>query len=286
MRRSEEESKILKTSKLTLVEQEMANLKSALSILVGILAIILGFGFLVVRSYFPNVKSLLKLVMSGGNDGRELNCLAYVKKNARRGDSQDVLNTIDRFGWTEEWLMNVGDNKGEVLTEEVRKKQPKIALEIGAFVGYSAIRIASSLPENGRLYSVEISPANAAIAREMVSYAGLESKVTIIEGTVTTALKSFVQRNQLPPFDFVFIDHAKEYYLSDFKYLLQEHLLAPNAVIVADNIIFPGAPDYRQFVNSDKSRFESVEHNRKLEYSTMDDIIMVTKLVGGSQADL
>jgi catechol O-methyltransferase len=264
----------------------MANLKSALSILVGILAIILGLGFLVVRSYFPNVKSLLKLVMSGGNDGREANCLAYVKKNARRGDSQDVLNMIDRFGWTEEWLMNVGDNKGEVLTEEVRKKQPIVALEIGAFVGYSAIRIASSLPENGRLYSVEISPANAAIAREMVSYAGLESKVTIIEGTVTTALKSFVQKNHLLPFDFVFIDHAKEYYLSDFKYLLQEHLLAANAVIVADNIIFPGAPDYRLFVNSDKSRFESVEYNRKLEYSTMDDIIMVTKLVGGSQADL
>jgi catechol O-methyltransferase len=135
------------------------------------------------------------------------------------------------------------------------------------------------LPPDGHLTSVELSSTNAAIARQMVEYAGLSDKVTIVEGTVSTVLKDYVQRNSLPPFDFVFIDHAKEYYLSDFRYLLNEKLIAKNGIIVADNILFPGAPDYREYVNTHPETLKSVEYLRKLEYSHMEDIIMVSELL-------
>ncbi len=211
--------------------------------------------------------------------GREERCLDYIRTNAEQGKPQSVLDAIDRFGWTQEWLMNVGETKGVILTDELLKKQPKNVLEIGAFVGYSGVRIGMSLPVDGHLTSVELSNKYAGIARQTVDYAGLSSKVTIVEGTVSTVLKDYVQSNGLPPFDFVFIDHAKDYYLSDLLYLLDNSLIAPGGIIVADNIIYPGAPDYREYVNGHPERFRTVEHLTKLEYSEKEDMVMVSELL-------
>jgi catechol O-methyltransferase len=212
------------------------------------------------------------------NDGREARVLQYVKDHAHQGNPVEVMKAIDTFGWNEEWLMNVGDDKGEILTEAVKSKQPKNALELGAYCGYSAVRIGSMLPNTSHLTSIEINPNNAAVAKAMVEYAGLGEKVDIVVGTVTTTLKDHMAKHQIPPFDFVFIDHAKDYYLSDFRYLLQEGMIEKNAMIVADNIFFPGAPDYRHFVNT-HPKMKTIEHHRKVEYSNMYDIVTVTELL-------
>ncbi len=230
-----------------------------------------------VQSYFPNLLSMVKFALM--KDGRENRVLQYVKDHAQRGNPNEVMKSIDTFGWNEEWLMNVGDDKGEVLTNAVIQKQPKNALEIGAYCGYSAVRIASILPEDGHLTSIDISSSNVAIATQMIDYAGLSNKVDFTVGTVTTTLKDYVKQHNLAPFDFIFIDHAKEHYLSDFRYLLKEGLVAKNAVIVADNIFFPGAPDYRAFVNAHPQHFKTVEYERKLEYSKMSDMVTVTELL-------
>lgn len=125
---------------------------------------------------YPNVISLVRFAVGGilkgkmntSADGREMRCLEYVKKHAIQGNATDVLLKIDTFGWSEDFLMNVGDAKGAILTAEVKKKSPRYALEVGAYVGYSATRIASDLVPGGRLTSVEFSAENAAIARAMV----------------------------------------------------------------------------------------------------------------------
>ncbi len=57
--------------------------------------------------------------------------LEYVLKNSRAGDIQDVINTIDNFARTQQWLMNIGDKKGEILDQAVRSQQPKTILELG-----------------------------------------------------------------------------------------------------------------------------------------------------------
>ena len=133
--------------------------------------------------YYPNVVSLVRFAVGGllkGNmntsrDGRETRCLEYVRQHAIQGNATDVLLKIDEFGWNEDFLMNVGDAKGEILTAAVKKKSPLHALEVGAYVGYSATRIASDLGPGGRLTSVEYSPENAAVARAMVCGSKVQS---------------------------------------------------------------------------------------------------------------
>ncbi len=48
--------------------------------------------------------------------------------------------------------------------------------------------------------------------------------------------------------DLVFIDHVKHAYLSDFLVLKEHGFLRPGTVIVADNILIPGAPDYKAYM--------------------------------------
>lgn len=97
---------------------------------------------------------------------------------------------------------------------------------------------------------------------------------------MTTVLKDYAVSAGISSFDLVFIDHDKSYYLSDFQYLLNEHLVSAGSIIVGDNIIYPGAPDFRAFVNSDPSRFRTVEHTSNLEYMPdVVDMVTVTELL-------
>ena len=79
-------------------------------------------------------------------DGREAACAAYVEVNARRGDLDDALATIDRFAREQSMLVNVGDEKGELLDAAVRRANPGLVLELGTYCGYSAMRIARAAP--------------------------------------------------------------------------------------------------------------------------------------------
>jgi hypothetical protein len=54
---------------------------------------------------------------------------------------------------------------------------------IDLFLCYSAIRTARLLEDGAKLYSIEMSPLNAAIATKVVEHAGLAHKVKIIIGT-------------------------------------------------------------------------------------------------------
>jgi catechol O-methyltransferase len=77
------------------------------------------------------------LFFNGDSDGREEDCLLYVKTHAQRGNATDVYHTIDEYGWTKKFLMNVGDDKGDILIKALEEKNPRYVLELGAYVGYS-----------------------------------------------------------------------------------------------------------------------------------------------------
>ena len=52
--------------------------------------------------------------------------------------------------------------------------------------------------------------------------------------------------------DFLFIDHVKHLYLSDLKLALELQILAKGCVVVGDNILYPGSPDYKAYMLSDE----------------------------------
>jgi catechol O-methyltransferase len=53
---------------------------------------------------------------------------------------------------------------------------------------------------------------------------------------------------KLTDINMLFLDHAEELYVSDFKLCEQLGLLKKGAVVVADNVVRPGAPEYRELV--------------------------------------
>src|SRR6186997_990878 len=103
-------------------------------------------------------------------DGREEALAKHVVANARQGDPDDVIRVIDDFGFNHSYLINVGDEKGEILDRALRRASPKLILELGAYCGYSALRMARVAPERARICSVEFVPANAEIARRILDH--------------------------------------------------------------------------------------------------------------------
>jgi catechol O-methyltransferase len=222
-------------------------------------------------------------------DGREEAAAEYVARNARRGDADDVIATIDRYCRTKSFLINVGDEKGEILDAAVRAVKPSFVLELGTYVGYGAMRLARAAPD-ARVVTVEFVPANAAIARRIIEHAGLSDRITVVEGTLADGGKTLEHLRTvigLGPggLDAVFLDHAKDHYLSDLHHLEDNGWLHPGTVVVADNIRFPGAPDYRAYMQEQQGlRWRTVEHETHAEYqSLIKDLVLESSYLGPGQ---
>ncbi|CAI7792202.1 unnamed protein product [Closterium sp. NIES-53] len=201
--------------------------------------------------------------------GQEARLLEHVTRSTPANDPQAVINAIDSYAWScPEFFMNVGDVKGAILDDAVRRANPLSAIELGAFCGYSAVRIASQLSLPGaRLVSVELSESRSSVVRGMVAHAGLSDKVTVVTGTLQTSTDKIRQAASKIPFDLVFIDHVKHLYLPDLLFLKDQKLIGPGTVIVADNVVYPGSPDYLEFMER-SSEFVTEKRETMLEYST------------------
>ncbi|MGE2735023.1 O-methyltransferase [Mycolicibacterium vaccae] len=220
-------------------------------------------------------------------DGREAACAAYVEAHARRGDIDDVLATVDRFARQEAMLVNVGDEKGHLLDAAVRRSDPALALELGTYCGYSALRIARAAPA-ARVVSVEFAAANAEVARRIWAHAGVADRVTCVVGTIGdggTTLDALAGEHGLAPgrVDLLFIDHEKNAYLPDLRAILDRGWLHGGSIVVADNVRLPGAPGYRAFMREQQGvLFDTVEHKTHVEYqSLLPDLVLESEYLGG-----
>ena len=106
------------------------------------------------------------------NELRERSLLQHVIAKSTEGNPDSVTAAMDEF-WdtyfngegTAEWQV-----RGTALDTAITAKAPKVAMEIGSYCGYTAVRMGRLLPPGGRLISVELDPLYAAIATK-VSFA-------------------------------------------------------------------------------------------------------------------
>lgn len=61
-------------------------------------------------------------------DGKERDLLNYVLEKATKGDPKSVTDTIDAFCWSTGRMMHVGDEKGGIVAELIRAKNPKVRI--------------------------------------------------------------------------------------------------------------------------------------------------------------
>lgn len=231
------------------------------------------------------MKKLLREWQVG--DGREQGALDHVLRHAPKGNLDAAIAAIDEYAYRKSFLINVGDEKGKILDSVLDRVQPKRVLELGAYVGYSALRIARRLPPGGRLFSVEFNADNATIARQMIEHAGVADRVTFVVGTLGDGGKTLRALSERHGFDagsldLLFIDHDKDAYLPDLKRIVEAGWLHPGSVAVADNVKFPGAPEYRAHMKAEEGRrWHTEEHATVVEYQNLlPDLVLVSTFRG------
>ena len=97
--------------------------------------------------------------------------LDYVLANAEENNPNSILKTIDQYTIeTGQFLMNVGPEKGKILESTLKKHNPKLILELGSFIGYSAILIASSTESDSLLYSIDPDHNSIEISQKMINF--------------------------------------------------------------------------------------------------------------------
>ncbi len=128
-------------------------------------------------------------------------------------------------------------NQGKFLTLLANLANATRILEIGTLGGYSTIWLARSLPETGALISIELDPDYATVAKENVSRAGLENRVTIRVGEALSVLDD-LGKEEVEPFDLIFMDAHKPSYIEYFEWAMKH--AHPGTLIIADNVIRDG----------------------------------------------
>ena len=67
--------------------------------------------------------------------------LEFVQSKTPKGEPEAILSQIDEF-CTKNWMMNVGEEKGNIVKDVLKRHQPKSILELGCYCGYSSMMMA------------------------------------------------------------------------------------------------------------------------------------------------
>ena len=101
-----------------------------------------------------------------------------------KGDLASAIAEIDAFA-QKNWMMNLGPQKAQILKKYCSYKTIDKVLQIGGYCGYSALTFASLLPK-AEIHTVQIKEEYANIARKVEKHAGVEERIHVHVGTVTT----------------------------------------------------------------------------------------------------
>lgn len=149
---------------------------------------------------------------------------------------EDVLMKADPAGVSrrrDEFLLAVGPEVGRLLHALIIGRGAKRILELGTSYGYSTAFLADAARQSGgRVYTMDLAANKQEYARTQLEEAGLAAQVEWMLGDATQMLKRLEG-----PFDFVLVDLWKNLYVPCLDLFYPK--LAQNAVIVADNMLFP-----------------------------------------------
>ena len=132
--------------------------------------------------------------------------------------------------------MMVGPLEGRFLAFLVRALRARRVLEVGTFTGYSSICMASALPYDGRIVTLDVNAETTEIARRYAAEAGVVDRIDYRVGDAGETSETIAGLEG--PFDLVFIDADKSGYVDYYEAALP--MLADGGLIVADNVLWSG----------------------------------------------
>ncbi|GHH97113.1 O-methyltransferase [Neobacillus kokaensis] len=122
----------------------------------------------------------------------------------------------------------------ETMLQLLRIHRSKRILEVGTAIGYSALRMATTIPD-AHIVTIERDPERIPLAKDFFHRSGLERQITLIEGDALEVVDTVSSHG---PFDAIFIDAAKGQYRKFFE--IYSNCLGDGGMIITDNVLFKG----------------------------------------------
>ena len=119
-------------------------------------------------------------------------------------------------------------------------------LELGTFTGYSAVWMASALPSDGHLDTLELNDELEDLILDGFERAGVENKIQLHIGDCKETLVRLRaemgledgQADESKLYDIVYIDANKREYCEYYELVFD--MIRPGGLILADNVIWDG----------------------------------------------
>ena len=131
-----------------------------------------------------------------------------------------------------------GAAQGQLMRMIAQMCGAKRILELGTFTGYSAICLASALPEDGHLDTLELNDELEDLILEGFEKAGLENKISLHIGDCKETLRKISSEIKDDLYDIVYIDANKREYCEYYDLVFD--MVRSGGIILADNVIWDG----------------------------------------------
>jgi caffeoyl-CoA O-methyltransferase len=131
--------------------------------------------------------------------------------------------------------IQLGASESRFLTLLMQLIAAEKVVEIGTLAGYSALRIARGMRPSGKLWTFELEPHHAQVARDNIAQAGLSERIEVRVGPALAGLGAIEAEG---PFDAIFIDGDKSGY-PDYARWAAKHLRR-GGLLIGDNSYYFG----------------------------------------------
>ena len=160
-----------------------------------------------------------------------------------------------------------GPLQGQFLNMVSRMIKPKRVLEIGTFVGYSALCLAKGLDENGVLHTIEKREDDAKTAQSVFDRSEYKKNICLHVGSAMDILKDLQE-----DWDLVFVDADKTSYKAYYELLIER--VKPGTWFLFDNVFFHG--EVLKNPVSGKNAKAIVEFNEMIKIDSRVEKVMLT----------
>lgn len=137
------------------------------------------------------------------------------------------------YGTRDDKNMLSGFYQGRLLAMFSKMLQPKRILEIGTYMGYSALCLAEGLADDGKIITLDVNEETNKIARQFWAETDLNSKIEAHLGQATEIIPTLDET-----FDLVFIDADKPNYANYYDLVFPK--MRVGGLIIADNVLWSG----------------------------------------------
>lgn len=179
-------------------------------------------------------------------------------------DESPLVRTIEQEA-VRDYVPIIRKESRNLLRVLLKIKKPGAVLEVGTAIGFSAVLMGECLPKDSHITTIEKYEKRISIARENFRRAGMEEKITLLEGDAAEVMKEMEG-----PYDFIFMDAAKGQYIHFLPEVLR--LLADGGILVSDNVLQDG--------DVVESRYAVVRRNRTI-HSRMREYLWTLKHMDG-----